>query len=98
MGRSSIRSTASTTCTTRTTSAAGRPHLRPRRVARPRALGYMPISIWNDRPYDEDQIWSGSATIVDGKVRVWAAPPTNRRWPCLRASLIAPGRTSAAAR
>ena len=29
---------------------------------------HMPISIWNDRPYDEHAIFTGSATIVDGKV------------------------------
>ena len=29
---------------------------------------HMPISIWNDRPYDEHAIYTGSATVVDGKV------------------------------
>jgi beta-fructofuranosidase len=28
----------------------------------------MPVSIWNDQPYDESAIYTGSATIVDGKV------------------------------
>jgi len=28
----------------------------------------MPVSIWNDRPYDEHAIYTGSATVVDGKV------------------------------
>ena len=28
----------------------------------------MPISIWNDHPYDEHAIYTGSATVVDGKV------------------------------
>jgi len=28
----------------------------------------MPISIWNDRPYDESAIYTGSASVVDGKV------------------------------
>lgn len=27
----------------------------------------LPVSIWNDRPYDENAIWTGSTTIVDGK-------------------------------
>ena len=27
-----------------------------------------PLSIWNDRPYDEHAIYTGSATVVDGKV------------------------------
>merc|ERR1719326_1853363 len=29
---------------------------------------HMPISIWNDRPYDAKHIFTGSATVVDGKV------------------------------
>jgi sucrose-6-phosphate hydrolase SacC (GH32 family) len=29
---------------------------------------HMPVSIWNDHPYDEHAIYTGSATIVDGKV------------------------------
>jgi hypothetical protein len=29
---------------------------------------HMPISIWNDRPYDEHAIYTGSATVVDGQV------------------------------
>ena len=29
---------------------------------------HMPVSIWNDRPYDERAIFTGSATVVDGKV------------------------------
>jgi len=29
---------------------------------------HMPVSIWNDQPYDASAIWTGSATIVDGKV------------------------------
>ena len=28
---------------------------------------HMPISIWNDHPYDEHAIYTGSATVVDGK-------------------------------
>jgi sucrose-6-phosphate hydrolase SacC (GH32 family) len=28
----------------------------------------MPISIWNDQPYDEKAIYTGSASVVDGKV------------------------------
>jgi len=28
----------------------------------------MPISIWNDHPYDEHAIYTGSATVVDGQV------------------------------
>ena len=28
----------------------------------------MPVSIWNDHPYDEHAIYTGSATVVDGKV------------------------------
>jgi beta-fructofuranosidase len=28
----------------------------------------MPISIWNDQPYDSSAIYTGSATIVDGQV------------------------------
>ena len=27
----------------------------------------LPVAIWNDRPYDSQAIWTGSATIVDGK-------------------------------
>ena len=27
----------------------------------------LPVSIWNDRPYDGLAIWTGSTTIVDGK-------------------------------
>ena len=29
---------------------------------------HMPISIWNDHPYDEHAIYTGSATVVDGQV------------------------------
>ena len=29
---------------------------------------HMPISIWNDRSYDEHAIFTGSATVVEGKV------------------------------
>ena len=29
---------------------------------------HMPISIWNDRDYDEHAIYTGSATVVDGRV------------------------------
>jgi hypothetical protein len=29
---------------------------------------HMPVSIWNDRSYDEHAIYTGSATVVDGKV------------------------------
>lgn len=29
---------------------------------------HMPISIWNDHPYDASAIFTGSATVVDGKV------------------------------
>lgn len=29
---------------------------------------HMPVSIWNDQPYDASAIYTGSATIVDGKV------------------------------
>merc|ERR1740121_2701544 len=29
---------------------------------------HMPISIWNDQKYDERAIYTGSATVVDGKV------------------------------
>ena len=28
----------------------------------------MPVSLWNDRPYDSWAIFTGSATVVDGKV------------------------------
>ena len=28
----------------------------------------MPISVWNDQPYDSRAIWTGSATIVNGSV------------------------------
>jgi sucrose-6-phosphate hydrolase SacC (GH32 family) len=28
----------------------------------------MPVSIWNDQPYDSSAIYTGSATIVDGHV------------------------------
>jgi beta-fructofuranosidase len=27
----------------------------------------MPISIWNDHPYDDSAIYTGSATIVNGQ-------------------------------
>ena len=27
----------------------------------------LPVSIWNDKPYDENAIWTGSTTIVAGK-------------------------------
>ena len=26
----------------------------------------MPVAIWNDKPYDRNSIYSGSATVVDG--------------------------------
>lgn len=29
---------------------------------------HMPISIWNDRPYDTTAIYTGSATVVGGKI------------------------------
>ena len=29
---------------------------------------HMPVSLWNDRPYDEYAIFTGSATVVDGRV------------------------------
>ena len=29
---------------------------------------HMPISVWNDQPYDSRAIWTGSATIVNGSV------------------------------
>ena len=29
---------------------------------------HMPVSIWNDRSYDEHAIYTGSATVVDGRV------------------------------
>ena len=29
---------------------------------------HMPVSIWNDHSYDEHAIYTGSATVVDGKV------------------------------
>merc|ERR1719162_1932696 len=29
---------------------------------------HMPVSIWNDQPYDEKAIYTGSASVVDGKV------------------------------
>ena len=29
---------------------------------------HMPVSIWNDHPYDEHAIYTGSATVVDGQV------------------------------
>jgi len=29
---------------------------------------HMPISIWNDQPYDSRAIYTGSASVVDGKV------------------------------
>ena len=29
---------------------------------------HMPVSIWNDHPYDEHAIYTGSATVVDGRV------------------------------
>ena len=28
----------------------------------------MPVSLWNDRPYDSYAIFTGSATVVDGQV------------------------------
>ena len=28
---------------------------------------HLPVSIWNDKPYDEVAIFTGSATVVDGK-------------------------------
>jgi len=29
---------------------------------------HMPIAIWNDQPYDATAVYTGSATVVDGKV------------------------------
>jgi sucrose-6-phosphate hydrolase SacC (GH32 family) len=28
---------------------------------------HLPVSIWNDKPYDREAIFTGSATVVDGK-------------------------------
>ena len=32
-----------------------------------RHWAHLPVSIWNDKPYDNEAIFTGSASVIDGK-------------------------------
>lgn len=42
---------------------------------------HMPVAIWPDRPWDRGAIFTGSATVVDGKPFLIYPGMTNGKWP-----------------
>ena len=47
----------------------------------------MPVAIWNDRPYDSSGIFSGSATVVDGRmVQIYPGLCNKVDWPLCNTS------------
>ncbi len=43
---------------------------------------HLPVAIWNDQPYDSEAIFTGSATVVDGKVvQVYPGLCDKDKWP-----------------
>ena len=47
-----------------------------------RHWAHLPVSIWNDKPYDNEAIFTGSASVIDGKPFIVcksqpAAPPAD---------------------
>lgn len=52
---------------------------------------HLPVSVWNDQPYDSVAIYTGSATIVDGvPVLVYPGLCVARDWPnCQTGTLLA---------
>eukprot|EP00948_MAST-09A_sp_MAST-9A-sp1_P001800 g1800.t1 len=43
---------------------------------------HLPVAIWNDQPYDNEAIFTGSATVVDGKVvQIYPGLCNKNDWP-----------------
>lgn len=52
---------------------------------------HLPVAIWNDKPYDNEAIFTGSATVVDGQPKIiYPGLCNNHDWPnCTTGTLLA---------